>query len=204
MARRKKEDVERDLQGILKTALRHFAQKSYEGANLEDICREVGCTRGVLYHHFSDKQDLYNAAVKSALEQGYAGFFAGVEDLEPIQQFFQWHMLQAEEIEKGEDFSVAVELSWLRKGTGRHDGVAGAQVDEELMELVEHHASLLKKARASGQILTGISSKKLSLQCNSLSIGLTLSWFLTGKSFSLRKELSHGIITLAGIDSEST
>jgi|GEM_PF-6007160 len=203
MARRRTEDVERDLEQIRITALRHFAQKSYEKASLDDICQEVGCTRGVLYHHFSDKQDLYTVVVKSTLDQGYASFFKRVASLKPLQQFYQWHLLNAEEIEKGEDFSRAVELAWIRKGTGRQDNGDRAQIDTELVALVEHHSALLKTGFAAKKEPRKISFQQLSLQCNSLSIGLTLSWFLTGRTFSLREELAHGIRRLAEFDFDS-
>jgi AcrR family transcriptional regulator len=45
-----------------------FARRGYSGVSTEEIVRRAGVTRGALYHHFRDKQDLF-AAVVEQIEQ---------------------------------------------------------------------------------------------------------------------------------------
>jgi AcrR family transcriptional regulator len=40
-------------------ATKHFAKHGYLGTSLEQVVKEAGVTRGALYHHFSDKHDLF-------------------------------------------------------------------------------------------------------------------------------------------------
>jgi len=57
--KRTKEEAEITRQQILKAALRVFSSKGYSDTRLEDVAREAGVTRGAIYWHFDNKEDLY-------------------------------------------------------------------------------------------------------------------------------------------------
>jgi AcrR family transcriptional regulator len=44
---------------ILKAAMQVFAEKSYAGASIREICKVAGVTKPVLYYHFRSKEHLY-------------------------------------------------------------------------------------------------------------------------------------------------
>ena len=67
----KREQRERTRAGLIEAARRRFAQDGYAGASTEAILADTGVTRGALYHHFADKQDLF-AAVCEALQSDVA------------------------------------------------------------------------------------------------------------------------------------
>ncbi|MGH9277861.1 MAG: TetR/AcrR family transcriptional regulator [Acidimicrobiales bacterium] len=48
---------------------RLFAERGFAGTSTEDLVKEAGVTRGALYYHFRDKQDLFRA-VFAAIEEG--------------------------------------------------------------------------------------------------------------------------------------
>ena len=45
---------------IIQIAKKHFAKKSYDNTTLDDIAKEVGVTKPALYHHFKNKNEIYN------------------------------------------------------------------------------------------------------------------------------------------------
>ena len=49
---------------ILAGAIKEFGTKSYENASLNTICNENHIAKGLLYHNFKNKDDLYLQCVK--------------------------------------------------------------------------------------------------------------------------------------------
>jgi TetR/AcrR family transcriptional regulator len=52
---------------ILAAAERHFAERGFEAARLEDIAADVGIRRAAIFYHFPDKQELYAAVLDEVL-----------------------------------------------------------------------------------------------------------------------------------------
>jgi len=54
---------------ILAAAERHFAERGFEAARLEDIAADVGIRRAAIFYYFGDKEELYAAV----LDEVFAG-----------------------------------------------------------------------------------------------------------------------------------
>jgi TetR/AcrR family transcriptional regulator len=52
---------------ILAAAERHFAERGFEAARLEDIAADVGVRRAAIFYYFPDKQELYAAVLEEVL-----------------------------------------------------------------------------------------------------------------------------------------
>ena len=46
-------------QRSLEAALREFSEKSYDTASMNTICTENNISKGIIYHYFKDKDELY-------------------------------------------------------------------------------------------------------------------------------------------------
>ena len=51
-------------QRILEAAMEEFSRKGYEGASLSTACAEKGISKGIVYHHYKDKDELYLRCVQ--------------------------------------------------------------------------------------------------------------------------------------------
>jgi AcrR family transcriptional regulator len=54
---------------LLEVARRLFAERGFAATPTEEVVREAGVTRGALYYHFRDKQDLFRAVVEELQQQ---------------------------------------------------------------------------------------------------------------------------------------
>jgi TetR/AcrR family transcriptional regulator len=59
---------------IVAAAERHFAERGFEAARLEDIAADVGIRRAAIFYYFGDKHELYAAV----LDEVFAGALAAV------------------------------------------------------------------------------------------------------------------------------
>jgi AcrR family transcriptional regulator len=68
---------------LLRVARELYAGRGYAGVGTEEIVARAGVTRGALYHHFTDKRDLFRAVheeVEAELVAGIGERMAGVDD----------------------------------------------------------------------------------------------------------------------------
>jgi|SRR5271166_7131978 len=61
--RRQAENSAATRAALLKIARKLFAEKGYADTPTEEVVRRARVTRGALYHHFRDKQDLFEAVL---------------------------------------------------------------------------------------------------------------------------------------------
>lgn len=52
---------------ILETAMRHFAERGYHAARIEDIATELSIAKGSVFQHFGSKEGLFLVAYKKAV-----------------------------------------------------------------------------------------------------------------------------------------
>jgi len=78
----KAEQTRRTRRAILNRARYLFATQGYAATGTEEIIRELGITRGALYHQFSDKLGVFKAVVVEAYDQIIAYIRTRIEPLE--------------------------------------------------------------------------------------------------------------------------
>ena len=71
-----KTEAQKTRQHLLDAALEVFWRDGVTRASLQAIAQEAGVTRGALYWHFKNKEDLF----ETLFEQQYADFFAAFND----------------------------------------------------------------------------------------------------------------------------
>jgi AcrR family transcriptional regulator len=70
MADRPRTYLQRDTrrQKLLDLGLKLFSSRSYEDVSIEDVAREAGMSRGLLYHYFGGKRAFYTEVVRHAVD----------------------------------------------------------------------------------------------------------------------------------------
>lgn len=63
-----KERQERSKQEILEAALKEFGANGYSQVNMEHICKNHGISKGMMYHYYSNKDELFLLCVRHVFE----------------------------------------------------------------------------------------------------------------------------------------
>ncbi len=69
---------------LIKAGKKLFVEKGYAATSTPEIVKTAGVTRGALYHHFSDKQDLFRAVVEQDCEAVGIEISRGSEDADSL------------------------------------------------------------------------------------------------------------------------
>ena len=71
---------------LIAVARRLFAKKGYAGTSIGDITTRARVTRGALYHHFKDKEELFRAVFEQVEEELVARSTAAASESRPSQR----------------------------------------------------------------------------------------------------------------------
>jgi AcrR family transcriptional regulator len=84
---RKTAKAEATRRNLVAAARELFGQKGYAATSVDEVVRHAGVTKGAMYHHFRDKDDLFRAVVEEVkLEVTTAAadsYFAAAEGADP-------------------------------------------------------------------------------------------------------------------------
>lgn len=91
-------------QQILESALREFGSRSYAEASLNTISREGNLSKGIIYHYFKDKDDLYLSCVSLCIK-GLVTFLEEKESLtgRPLEDVTSYLRLRHQYFERNPD-----------------------------------------------------------------------------------------------------
>lgn len=67
--RKTKDDAEKTRSELLKAAYSVFIEQGYDAATISDIAQRAQMTRGAVYWHFKNKEDIFVAVVEQALNE---------------------------------------------------------------------------------------------------------------------------------------
>jgi AcrR family transcriptional regulator len=67
-------------QQILRDSLRLFAINGYDATSINDIADSIGCSHGLIYHYFADKEAIFIALLDRSLELGYLPLFPQLDE----------------------------------------------------------------------------------------------------------------------------
>jgi len=66
---RRRLTAEERREGILEAALSVFSQRGYHASSIDDIAREAGVSKALIYEHFASKQELYAELLERHAQQ---------------------------------------------------------------------------------------------------------------------------------------
>lgn len=90
---RKEEKTKRTYERILTAAIVEFGSKNYDNASLTTLCNENQISKGLIYHNFKNKDELYLKCVERSFEKMTkyleSGEYLGKSIQESLRNFLQ-------------------------------------------------------------------------------------------------------------------
>ena len=97
-----KKDVKR--QQILNGAIRSFCEKGIVSTTIDDVCKKVGCSHGLFYHYYKNKDELLDD-VKKTYDTTHLNHYYDVlsADISPVERlkeiiYYTFHNLHNDEL----------------------------------------------------------------------------------------------------------
>jgi AcrR family transcriptional regulator len=138
--------------GIVRAAMKVFAERGYQQTTLADIAKLVGLSRPGLLHHFESKEALFQAVLEELHSWGGRRFAPAGEPGPPLSRIRDLSAF----LGASEDDRLPLRLIHVLEG----EGIAGNEAAREYTErrargVREEIASLLESARRDGEIAAG-------------------------------------------------
>jgi AcrR family transcriptional regulator len=129
-------DVDERRRRLLEVAARGFTERSYDEVSMSDLARAAGISKGLLYHYFPSKRDLFTATLAAA-----AGELAEVTAPDPS-------LPPAEQLAR----SVTAYLAWIEDNADGYRRLLESAGSQDVRDLIEG-----VRERTVDQIVAGIS-----------------------------------------------
>ncbi len=92
-----KERIEKSRSLIINAALNEFSAFGYKDTNIEKICKKYDISKGMMYHYFRGKDDLYLECVKIVMDSLYRYLDENKlndENIDPYDEILEFYKLR--------------------------------------------------------------------------------------------------------------
>lgn len=146
--KRTKQEADVTRQQLLESALRVFSEKGYAATRLSDIAVAADVTRGAIYHHFGNKQELFIALFKDRADP-YFQIVSEIlsSDLSPLKKIRKLMITMLQNFEEDELFQADERLRM------RHSSPLGEinEIKDILFEDIKRTLTMAEKVVQAGQ-----------------------------------------------------
>jgi len=143
---------------ILKIAFDEFMMKGYESSSINSICQKAGISKGGIYHHFKNKDELYQACLNIFLKQMESWVLEMMQSTINLKEFLFAYfglMSQVKDELFGannlEGFSAANYYTMILNGATRYPAMQ-KQLNDTYEQMVEDIQKLILEAQSKGKI----------------------------------------------------
>jgi TetR/AcrR family transcriptional repressor of nem operon len=161
---------------IIDQAYRLFLSRSYEAVSISEISKAIGFTKGALYHHFKNKEELFKAVINKYIP--IETYFAPIEEMTLIG-YIDYSIKSADKIVhsifgKKTGFIPLTYLS-LYIDAFRHYPKFAKEKDRLIQGELEKIRRIIIKSIEKGEIRKDINPDFMALNLFSLATGMTIN-----------------------------
>lgn len=177
---------------LISTAIELFKKHGYDKVTIDDICRDVGITRGAFYYHFGSKEDLlsdFHAIPESISIERLPSIFAADNHWEQLWLCLAFYIEYTREV--GPEIISQILKINLAKDRGTYRIVASS---------ANAAYPIIEKGQSSGQIRNRASPKELYFIAVQLIMGYELQWAIADGGFDKIPAMRAALETLFDVE----
>lgn len=186
--KRTKEDAELTKKKLINIALAEIVKYGFENITLEKIAKKAGVTRGAIYWHFNNKEDLMDSLIKikdiESLEALKNIFTAKKPAIERLAELITTNFPDIKGKKEAENYTrLKVDLYnyYLKNGDNRKLGKT----------FVKYLTALITEAKADGKIRSNVDADEAAHVIYSLLGGLILRHGVNPGKYASMKSLRN-------------
>ena len=176
---------------IIKIALKQALEQGYDNTSMSKIAREVGISKPAIYHHFANKEDLFQQALDYFLAKLAQFTENQFQDCTTLQEFLQRFFTSFENVKnmvksmiRGSDIKTAYSFLELNISASKHNENTRKRMANGYQMTRINFKNLVVTAQKNGEIRNDIDPETFAFMMLSIIEGLSLQkWF--DDSFSL-------------------
>lgn len=186
--RRTKQEAEQTRLKIIEAALQLFSRNGFSHTTLAMIADQAGFSRGPIYWHFRNKDELYEAVLaysQDPLRELVAEARSEACPVRAVRCFVErWFQLLEKDAWYRQSFEILLNKTELTEAMARTIR-RERRLTREIVSMLE---ARLSEAQAEGRCDRSDSSERLALLAYTLLMGITQSWLFAPRLFSLGRE----------------
>ena len=182
---------------IIDEAYKLFLTQSYEAVSISIISNAIGLTKGALYHHFKNKEELFRAVIDKHFPISSMSFDENSITLKEYTEVCldHIHKILKKIIISNEEFTPVNYLALIADSFRHYEGFKN-KISKLIDTDVEKVKVIIGKAITRGEIRGDIDISVVAMQYFSLSIGLAGDFMRNNSVESAIKSLSDQLTQL--------
>ncbi|MEL6752037.1 MAG: TetR/AcrR family transcriptional regulator [Pseudomonadota bacterium] len=141
--------AERSRADILTAAAERFKESGFAGTSIDDVARSLGATKGMVYHHFPSKTDLFFAVYQRAMDINFEAVSAAARHNKgPVEHLAAMAHAHAVTMMRAQAFQRTISQGVVMHQTGATT-LAQRETLEELIKVRDRYETLFSSAIAA-------------------------------------------------------
>lgn len=174
-----KEEAELTRTNILKAGMQVFLRKGFAASTIDDIAQEIGMTRGAVYWHFKNKEDLFY----HLCNEQYERFSREIDEelLKPasaMEKLIRIVEINFNALYENADFRDFIQLTWFQTEAAQYD-----QLLKDKEKITEHFMEalipLIEEGQRQEEFQSGLIPEEVALTLVILINGIFRGYFIS-------------------------
>jgi AcrR family transcriptional regulator len=171
---------ERSRRELTEIAINCFARFGFQGTSIDRIARAAGVTKGAIYYHFKDKDDLLGAAVADRIQEFEGRVQRACEGVEASRALRRIAEVCVQHAQSLDHPRFVIKL--MAESIDTNDKIS-AQLREMMRRFRAFLRNLIRQAQERGEFRTGIDAEAVAAAYTSAVLGAEFQFYQDEERF---------------------